>query len=194
LYSDAVALVNRGLLNGDRLIEFKTAVGYKNLAFDLMGLAALLRGSWDQIVGKSALQLAELDRAELLGEQLVTAIGTREQAPAVASEVAQQRQRVFTLFLRSYDQVRRAVSYLRWNEDDVDDICPSLYAGRVARRKTDTNPGTAGNAVGQPAPGGVGQGSQVAPVAPGVPNAPKAPGAAVISVGMPGSSPFAGGE
>ncbi len=195
LYSDAAALAHRGLINGDRLTEFKAAAGYKNLAFDLIGLAALLLENWERIVGKSALQLAEIERAELLGEQLVAAVGTRDQAPAVVSEVAQQRQRMFTLFLRSYDQVRRAVTFLYWNEDNVEDLCPSLYSGRTARRKTDTPVSTAGNVVGQPGAGAVVQGSQATPVAAvAAASASKAPGAPVIPVGMPGSAPFGGGE
>lgn len=35
---------------------------------------------------------------------------------------------------RAYDDARRAVTYLRWHEDDADEIAPSLYAGRGGRR------------------------------------------------------------
>ena len=54
MYSDAVALSNRGLISGDKLSEFKTNVGYKNLAFDLLGLSVLLRNSWSAIASKTA--------------------------------------------------------------------------------------------------------------------------------------------
>ena len=138
LYSDAVALANRGLVSGARLGEFKGAVGYKNVAFDLLGLTALLREAWAQVAGKTAVTLADLDNADVIGEQLVNAVGTRDQSAAPADAI-QIRQRLFTLFVTAWDQVRRAISYLRWNEDDVDDIIPSLYAGR-ARRKTDVPP------------------------------------------------------
>lgn len=141
LYSDAVALANRGLISGDKISTFKANVGYKNLAFDLLGLAALLRGSLDAIASKTAIQASELDAAELIGEQIVNAVAVREQAPVVAATQAQQRQRNFTLFANAYDQVRRAISYLRWNQDDVDQIAPSLYAGRgTGRKKPDAKP------------------------------------------------------
>lgn len=59
-------------------------------------------------------------------------------APATArrsgGRVADARQRTFTLLVRSYDQIRRALSYLRWNEGDVDRIAPSLWAGRGGSR------------------------------------------------------------
>ena len=135
LHSDAEALAKRGLVSGTRLRKLKTPNGYRNLAFDLLGLAVLLRESWPTIEGRTALELSDLEQAELLGEELVNALGARERAPAFAAELAQQRQRVFTLFFRAYDEVRRAVCYLRWNEGDADWIAPSLYSRRRKRRK-----------------------------------------------------------
>src|SRR5262249_14133252 len=76
-----------------------------------------------------------LDQARDIGEKLLAAVGAKEQGPALVAAQALQRQRNFTLFANAYDQVRRAISYLRWNEDDVDDIAPSLYAGRGTGRK-----------------------------------------------------------
>jgi hypothetical protein len=34
------------------------------------------------------------------------------------------------LFLEAYDEVRAAIAYVRRKEGDVDEIMPSLYAGR----------------------------------------------------------------
>ena len=157
--------------------------------------------AWAHIQRQTALTLADLDRADLVGEQLVNAVGTRRQGSVVTAEVTPIRQRLFTLFADAWDQVRRAISYLRWNEDDVDDIAPSLYAGR-ARRKTDVpaNPpeppapptGTAAKTV-TPATK-----TQTAPAEATSPAAPPAPGAATSKpnvangspAGTPGSSPF----
>jgi hypothetical protein len=103
LYSDAVALANRGLVSGARLGEFKGAVGYKNVAFDLLGLTALLREAWPQIQGNTALKSEELDKADLIGEQLVNAVGTRDQSGAT-TEVTQLRRDV----RRTYQLRRRS--------------------------------------------------------------------------------------
>src|SRR4051794_22462972 len=186
LLSDAVALAKRNMVDGQRLKELKGPIGFKNLSFDLFNLADMLRSNWSAISGKSALQLAELDQAEVLADRLITAVGLREQGPAVVAETAESRQRAFALFVSAYDQVRRAVSYLRWNEDDVDNIVPSLYAGRTTgRKKTSTEvkppiattPATP-SAPSAPAPSPVTNGS--AAVAP------------VRSVGLPQSEPFVG--
>jgi hypothetical protein len=135
LAADASALAARGLVNGDTLDEIRGSTGYLDLAFDLSTLAALMRETWSTIASQTGVKLAELDRAEMIAEQVLVAAGMRAQAPAVMTASAQTRQRSFTLFLRAYDEVRRAVSYLRWHEGDADSITPSLYAGRTSRRK-----------------------------------------------------------
>jgi hypothetical protein len=186
MYSDAQALVKRGLLSGERLNEFKTNVGYKNLAFDLLGLVAVFRGAWDKVASKTALTAAELDQAQVIGEQIVAAVGAREQAPAIVAEVAQQRQRAFTLFVNSYDQVRRAISFLRWEEDDVETIAPSLYAGRVtSRKKPEPQPTTPPVTTSPTTPTLPGT---PAPLPPPVATAPA--NASPIAAGLPGSSSF----
>jgi hypothetical protein len=57
----------------------------------------------------------------------------KEQGAALVVEVAAQRHRAYTLFVRAYDEVRRAVSFLRWRKGDADDIIPSIYSVRAAR-------------------------------------------------------------
>jgi len=189
LYADAVALATRNLISGDRIGEFKANIGYKNLAFDLMALAAVLRGAWDKIAGKTAITTDDLDQAELIGDQLVSAVGSREEAPASVAEVALQRQRNFTLFLNAYDQVRRAVSYLRWNEGDVDRIAPSLYSGRGnsnARPKPEPQPGPSPV---PPTPPVTGNSAAASAPTPGAPSSP--PHLSAPAAGLPGASPFA---
>jgi hypothetical protein len=191
LLSDATALAKRGLMNGSRLGTFRTGPGYKLLAEDLVGLSSLLRNNWDRISTKTAITLAELDQAEELSRKLVAAVGAREQAPAVLAEVSVQRQRMFTLFVEAYDQVRRAVSLLRWDEGDLETIAPSLYSGRGNfRKKAEPQPATL---PGTPTPS-----SPTAPTLPGTsaslppPVATTSASASPVATGLPSSSPFVG--
>ena len=46
----------------------------------------------------------------------------------------ERRVRAYTLFVRAYDQCRRAATYLRWGEEDADEIAPSLFANRGGRK------------------------------------------------------------
>lgn len=135
LLSDASALAKRGLVDGESLTGLKGPVGYRNVAFDLMTLAALLRENWDGINGKTAIEPAELDDAETIADRLLTNVGLREQEPAAVVETAKNRQRAFTLFINAYDEARRAITFLRWREDDVDQIAPSRYTTRASPRQ-----------------------------------------------------------
>ena len=192
LYQDALALSHRGLVNGTPLTEFKKNTGYKNLATDLIGLSSLLRNHWSQIGTRTAITPKELDHADDLSEKLLLAVGAREQAPAVIAEVAQLRQRLFTVFVNAYDEARRAISFLRWKENDIEKIAPSLYAGRTTRRaKTETapEPGASVTPAANPlAP------SATVPVTGAVPASPAASSPLPSLPGLPGSSPFAGGN
>jgi len=198
MYTDATALAHRGLISGERIAGFKANVGYKNIAFDLLGLSELLRENWVAINGKTAIQMSELDEAERLGQQLMDAVGNKEQAPARIARAQAQRQRNFTLFSRSYDQVRRAISFLRWDNDDLDQICPSLYAGRGGSRRkeaptpdptpttTPSTPGSTTHVAGSTAPA-------TAPVTTSTAAMPDKPPAS-LGVGLPGANPFVGLE
>ena len=185
LYSDAVALATRKLISGDRIGELKANIGYKNLAFDLMALVGVLRGSWGKIAGKTAITIDDLDQADLIADQLVSAVGLRDEATASIAQAAVQRQRNFTLFVNAYDQVRRAVTFLLWDKSDLDRIAPSLYSGRGnsnARPKSEPQPAAS--------PASPAAGGDEAPPVP-APVDSSAPLHTVVPAGFPGASPFA---
>ncbi len=169
--SDASALATRGLIDPARLSSFKGLIGYKNVAFELIDWANLMHEVWPKIEGKTALTEAEIQHAKEIGEKLVVAAGLREQGPAVVQDVARVRDQAFTLMMRAYNEVRRAVTFLRWQQGDADTIAPSLYAGRGGHgqaNKADaatTTPTTTAPTATAPTNGA----SNAAPVAPGMP-------------------------
>jgi hypothetical protein len=59
------------------LKDLKGPLGYKNQAFDLLTLLTMGREAWPRIQGKTAVTSAELDEAETLADQLLTAVGER---------------------------------------------------------------------------------------------------------------------
>jgi hypothetical protein len=182
LASDAAALSNRGFIDGKKLAELKGGTGYRAVAFDLFALVTMLREKWSVISSKTALSPAELDSAEKLADRIITAVGVREQAPAIVGEASEKRQRAFTLFVNAYDDVRRAVAFLRWHEADGETIAPSIYGGRNgSRRKSNgDDPIPTTDTPASPAPVANGSVSPAAAVEP--------PG-----TGLPGSNPLLSG-
>jgi hypothetical protein len=142
LYTDALALVRRGLIDGSRPTPPKARATCKEVAFHLLALTSLLQSNWDTISSKTAIQPSELSHAEALSNELIANIGHNDRVQTAAAQITEQRQRNFTLFVRAYAQVRRAVAYLRWDKD-AERIAPSLYKARVAR-KAKARPAKAG--------------------------------------------------
>jgi hypothetical protein len=133
LLGAATLLAKRGMIDGQRLKELKGPFGYRNIALDLLALVAIFREVWTAIDGRAGASMSELEKAEAIAEELLRTVAEREQGPQLAAD---NRKRAFTLLVNAYDQARRALQYLRWDHDDADDIVPSLYAGRGARKRS----------------------------------------------------------
>jgi hypothetical protein len=182
LFADATALAKRGVFDEARIGKLRSGPGYKSLAFDVVGLVQVFRERWADIASRTATQTSELEHAGQLAQQLVTAVGLKEQQPVTATSASLLRQQAFTLLVRAYDEVRRAVSFLRWHEEDLESIAPSLWAGRGGR----TAPEVPAPAPTPAGPTGNGNPVQTAPSAP----APLAPTGPTPGVGMPGAPAF----
>ena len=178
LFADAMALAKRGVFDETRITKLRSGLGYKSLAFDVVGLVQILRERWADISNRTGVQQAELDHAAQLAQRLVTAVGLKEQQPVATNGVTLLRQQAFTLLVNAYDEVRRAISFLRWHEQDVESIAPSLWSGRGSRVTPDAPP------VPPPAP------IEPAPAATANPAAPITAGASPVPVGLPGAPAF----
>ncbi|MGK4007893.1 hypothetical protein WMF31_35080 [Sorangium sp. So ce1036] len=171
LLGDAEALARRGLLDAERVAEIRAGQGHIDTANDLVALSALFSASWPEIAGRTAATEAEVKRAGEIGPQILAALGVREHGKGPGpTEAADRRARAFALLVHAYDQTRRAVAYLRWDEGDADAIAPSLYKGRGGRAASSSD--TAAAPEDTAAPDGA-----ATPAAPGAAT-PAAPGAA----------------
>lgn len=188
LWSDAIALSKRGFVDPERLAQVPGTNGSKNTAASAFILVELFRKSWSQIAGRTVVPAAELDEAESLANRLEIALGVKEQGPVGVPEASLTRHKAYALFVRAYDQVRRAVTYLRWDDGDIDKIVPSLYAGRFKKSGSELEQDQAAPANGQaPAPAPTNTAAPTngaSPVAVPAANNPNA------APGMPDNPPF----
>jgi len=157
LLRDAEALAGRGLVPSKTVEEIRAGTGNIDTANDLVALSALFADHWKALEGKTAATMQEVSRAGELGALLLVALGEREYADTGPLPGADKRARAYTLFVRAYDETRRAVHYLRWHEGDADERAPSLYKGRGGRsNKADAGGDEAGELVQVPSEGGTG--------------------------------------
>lgn len=134
LQADASALAKRGLIPAEILGELSPDRGYKAAAANLQLVYTALDTHWEKIVGKCAVDRAELDLAGRLAARIVRLVGLREQSPSAVADATLTRARAYTLFVNAWDEIRRAIGYVRWQQGDADEIAPSLYANRGKRR------------------------------------------------------------
>lgn len=132
----AELLAKKKFFDKEVVKAIRAGLGNIDMANDLVALSALFTAGWARVEHKSPVEWAEVERAALLGPQILVALGERDQPGvrvAESSDPNERRKRAFTLFYKAYDQSQRAVSYLRWNEDDADQIAPTLFTGRPRR-------------------------------------------------------------
>lgn len=106
------------------------------VAYEALALAACFRERWSSIHDKTPITEADLAEATRTADALLDAIGEAKR-PKPKSMWSRERQRALTLLLRAYEELRRALAYVRWAEGDAERIAPSPYAsesrGRAGR-------------------------------------------------------------
>lgn len=133
LLADLEMPVKWGLLPRPRLLKATGPNCHRNVASDLLTLVQLYREAWPTIADATLLLPADLDHVEVVADQLLIAIDTRQRRIAAARTAEDDRRRAFTLLLAAYDEVKSAIAYLRWEVGDVDCIAPPLFQGRNSK-------------------------------------------------------------
>jgi hypothetical protein len=135
LLSEVRLLVSRGVVNIAKLDELQGTNGFKNVAVDLLALMNVLVGVWPLIKDKTFLSETELNLAQQYAAWMMRVVGEREQGPAIIAAATDLRNRAFTMVMITYQDARRALTYLLDDKDKVDAIVPGLRPGRPSRAK-----------------------------------------------------------
>jgi hypothetical protein len=180
LLVDVSALAKRGFVKGVRPNALGRSTSYRKLASDILTLAGLISDDWAVIASHCGVTKEELARAEVLADELIQAVGQRDRAPDLIAEATLDRQKVYTLCVRAYDQMRRAVTYLRWERGDEDEIAPPL-SGKRRRGSKKGNSAAKMSASSEAAASAVGEPSATAAAEPAVQK---------VASGLPGADPF----
>ncbi|HEU4411391.1 MAG TPA: hypothetical protein VFS43_39435 [Polyangiaceae bacterium] len=147
LLASAEVLVTFGLLDGGAVAIIRRGTGHLDTAQDLLSLGVLFRRAGPALVAKTPLTPADVERATVLGELLLEALGQYREGTDGAGEPSEARARVgqaFELLRRAYEECRHVVTILRWYEGDADDIVPPLaHSRRRARRPPVAEPAPA---------------------------------------------------
>jgi hypothetical protein len=147
LLSSAENLALFGCVSAERVAAIRSGSGHVDTAEDLGRLVRLFREGSPELIAKTPVTGGMLERAGELSFQIVAALGRRKVGTDGAGEpsrLEEHKARAFRLVVRTYDQARRGLSFLRWHEGDVDALAPSIFAGRRRKRNAPDGEGPAG--------------------------------------------------
>jgi hypothetical protein len=132
--ADLESLVLRDIIDAAAVEAIKDGSGRDDLAMDLVSIDAAFtraRAALGERFWVTADEQAYLRKLATTLRETLSLLSTIDEG---ARERIAIRQRFFTLFVREYDQLRRAVTYVRWDQSDADAIAPSLFLkGKRAR-------------------------------------------------------------
>ena len=104
----------------------------------MAALSALFSANWDRLEGKVPFELDMVQEAGKIGANLLHAIGITDVGEVrkdTAFDWYALRARAFRVLVLQYDELRRAVTFLRWHHADANAFAPSLHSGARKRRR-----------------------------------------------------------
>jgi hypothetical protein len=134
--ADINGLKRRGSILVCDLTALRGSPSHRRIATDVLTLTNILRNNWEVVSSNCGVTEVELNRAEFLAARLFRLASSRTKAPVRRAEAALERQKIYTLLVHSWGQVRKAVYYLRWEHEDAEEFAPSFFRSRkVGKRK-----------------------------------------------------------
>jgi hypothetical protein len=130
---DLQPLVGRGFIDAAHLEAIKDGAGHEDLSRDVLSLAGLAESAKQNPRVVTAITDDEIAYMKHRANALRAALESDDDSMREAREL---RQRLYSLFMSDYDQLRRAVTYIRWNDGDADTIAPSLFIKRRGREES----------------------------------------------------------
>ncbi len=133
----AETMVSFGHFPAERVAAIRSGSGHLDTAEDLGSLVQLFQEAGPELTAKTPVTEAMLNRAGELSFQIVAAVGRRRvgtDGAASPGRFEDHKARAFRLMVRTYDEARRGLAFLRWREGDADALAPSIFAGRRRSR------------------------------------------------------------
>lgn len=145
LYEEALRYRERVVSVGRLLVKLQlidttafqsagSVLGYRSVGLELIGTCTTLLEKLPSLAGRCPLTEAQLLRGRTLGNMLLDAVNERGVDVERTSPMHKERLRAFSLMSHRYDELRRAVAFVRWHEEDAEALAPSWFAGRNAGR------------------------------------------------------------
>lgn len=130
-YGDVLVL--KGVFQAKVISRLRDGSGYRDLVEDLGALVRLYEAHPETIGPDAPVTTEDLQRVAELARTMRTEFGLDQEPDLSQDELLEARRKTAWLLVRAHSQIRRAMSYIRFEEGDAASFVPSLYL--VARRR-----------------------------------------------------------
>jgi hypothetical protein len=127
-------LMAEGLFDPKVLAAARSGTSVRDRASDLSVLTVEYRANEAKLAGKMPLSREDIARAAYVSRAVIDSLVDRASSSEARAAATRDRQLAATLFARTWSEIRRAVTWLRWNDGDADTLAPSLYSVDGGRR------------------------------------------------------------
>ena len=133
LFNDAISLAGHGLLDRSLVERARSGPSYKSRIDAVLVLIELFRAAWPALDTKTLLTRERLDAIEAEADGMRQRLNLRESGADTSDEVDLEKRALASL-VHHYEETRRMLAFVRWYQDDADEIAPSLWAHRSRSR------------------------------------------------------------
>ncbi|MFO0562537.1 MAG: hypothetical protein U0269_31260 [Polyangiales bacterium] len=140
LVTAAQPLADRAMIDAAILERASSGTSFLDVGNGLLMMASEITSKWSQIVNKTIITSAEIETAQRLGREMLSAATARPESDQAIAELEDERARIATLLFDGWNEVRAALGWLRRREGDANELAPSLYARSSGRPKSDSVP------------------------------------------------------
>lgn len=137
-YRNAEFLAAEGLFDAKVVANARTGTAVRDRAADLRMLAIEFAEREGALVGRTLVTRANIEHAFSVSQSVLDSLASRDNFNEAQVKAQRDRQLAAALLYQTWNEIRRAVSWLRWNEGDADKYAPSFFTS-AGRRSSDSN-------------------------------------------------------
>ncbi len=137
-YAEALTYSDR--FEAELVARVRQGSGQRDLVEDLIVLSDEFLRRASVIGPETPVTRENLERAAEIAHELNLQVGQGAELDLPHSKLLDERRKLGGLLLRSHDELRRAMTYLRWRQGDAAKLVPSLHVPSGARRAADPSP------------------------------------------------------
>lgn len=135
-YRNAEFLAAEGLFDAKVVANARSGTSVRDRAADLRLLAIEFAEREASLVGRTLVTRANMEHAFSVSQSVLDSLASRDNLNEAQVKAQRDRQLAAALLYQTWNEIRRAIAWLRWNEGDADKFAPSFFTS-AGRRSSD---------------------------------------------------------